>query len=125
MHKPKGFYFWLVSVSFLLPLLEFVAFAIIYNNFIELAIEISLCYIPIGIISGTFLLNLMMSTGNKTGKKHIFCGYIISLIITLVISIVLKESSHLFVANIFGAIILLGGTFLAYITKPRKNPFYI
>jgi len=125
LQKPRGFYLWLALVSMLLPFVEFIAFSIIYDTFIELAVEISMCYIPIGVISGAFALYLMMSTRYKTGKKYIFCGYIISIALTLTISVMLKESSHLLVANILGAAVLLGGTFLAYITKPRKRAFYI
>ena len=125
MHKPKGFYLWLVAVSLLLPLMEFVVFAIVYGTFMEQAIQISTCYIPISMVSGALLLYLMMSTTNKKGKKHIFGWYIASLIVTIIVSILLKDLSHWFVANLIGGVIILGMTFFAYATKPRTSSFHV
>ena len=125
MYRPKGFYFWLIGLSLLLPLMELIVFSIIYNSFIELAARISACYIPISIISGIFLLYLMMSTSNKSGKKYVFCGYIISMCVTIAVSVFLKNIPQWIVANFIGGVILIGGTLLAYITNPRNNPFYI
>lgn len=125
MHKPKGFYLWLIGVSMLLPVLEFIVFSIVYGTFIEYAAKISAYYLPIGIISAAFLLYLMMSTRNRKAKKYIFRGYILSLIVNITISVLLRGLPYWFVANIVGGLIILGGTFIAYLTKPKSSPFYI
>lgn len=125
MHKPKNFYLWLVSLSLILPLTELVIFSIIYESLSEMVIGISASYLPISIISGEFLLYLMMNTRNKSAKKYVFLGYVISVFLTILISVIFQGLPTWVVSNIIGGLILLGGTFLAYLTKPKTTVFYI
>lgn len=125
MHKPKNFYLWLVSLSLILPLTELVIFSIIYESLSEMVIGISASYLPISIISGEFLLYLMMNTRNKSAKKYVFLGYVISVFVTILISVIFQSLPTWVVSNIIGGLILLGGTFLAYLTKPKTTVFYI
>lgn len=124
MHKPKNFYWWLLSLSLVLPALELIVFSIINNGLSGLSLIVSASYIPVSIVSGGFFLYLMMSTKGRPAKRYLLLGYIVSIFATIAVSVLLQKLPSWVVSNLIGGLILMGGTFLSYLTRPRNNSFY-
>ncbi|WP_432666592.1 hypothetical protein R9X47_09625 [Wukongibacter baidiensis] len=122
MKDKKLSYIWIIPIALIFPMIQNIIFFIRFANLpAELFLQ-SLIFAPMGLISGALLIYLLRKDIDGKRKKGIIIGYLISVPIALLVSIVSGLIVPPIVAtSVVGTIPLLIGTTLGYgVTENSK-----